>query len=72
MPRYIGERRGEMYYMCDGKWHHCRDNGRCFNTLEDAKRDFDNVCPSYGGAGCGALFIFLIGVLFLKLAAVII
>jgi hypothetical protein len=70
MPRYFGERRGEMYYRRDGKWHHCRDNGRCFDTLEDARRDFDKVCPKAPGAAfLGALFIFLVGVLFLKLAA---
>lgn len=69
MPRYIGERHREMYYQRDGKWHHLRDNGRCFDTLEDARRDFDNVCPSLGGVGCGALLIFLVGVLLLKMAA---
>lgn len=45
MPRYIGERRGEIYYQRDGKWHHCRDNGRCFDSLESAQRDFNKVCP---------------------------
>ena len=43
---------------------------RCFDTLDDAKRDFDKVCPKAPGAAfLGALFIFLVGVLFLKLAA---
>lgn len=70
MARHIGERRGEMYYQRDGKWHHCRDNGRCFNSLEAAQRDFDKVCPKApGDAFLGALFIFLVAVLFMKLAA---
>ncbi len=68
MARYIGERRGEMYYQRDGKWHHCRDNGRCFDSLEAAQRDFDKVCPKApGDAFFGALFIFLVVVLFMKL-----
>ena len=71
MARYIGERRGEMYYQRDGKWHHCRDNGRCFDSLEAAQRDFDKVYPKAPlvDAFFGALFIFLVCVLFLKLAA---
>ena len=70
MARYIGERRGEMYYQRDGKWHHCRDNGRCFDSSEDAQRDFDKVCPKApGDAFFGALFIFLVCSLVLKLAA---
>lgn len=68
MARYIGERRGEMYYQRDGKWHHCRDNGRCFDSLEAAQRDFDKVCPkAHGDAFLGALFIFLVASLFMKL-----
>lgn len=70
MPRYIGELRGEMYYRRDGKWHHCRDNGRCFDSLDAAQRDFGKVCPKApGDAFFGALFIFLVCILFLKLAA---
>lgn len=71
MARYIGERRGEMYYQRDGKWHHCRDNGRCFNTIEDAKRDFDKVYPKNPIVDTifGGLFVFLVVCLFLKFAA---
>ena len=71
MPRYFGERRGEMYYQRDGKWHHCRDNGRCFDTLEDARRDFDKVFPKNNIAETllAGLFIFLLACFFLKLAA---
>lgn len=69
MPRYIGERHREMYYQRDGKWHHLRDNGRCFDTLEDARRDFDKVFPKApGDAFFGALFNFLVAVVFLRLA----
>lgn len=71
MARYIGERRGEMYYQRDGKWHHCRDNGRCFDSLEAAQRDFDKVFPKAPlvDSFFGALFIFLVVVLFMKIAA---
>ena len=70
MPRYFGERRGEMYYQRDGKWHHCRDNGRCFDTLEDAQQDFDKVYPKHNIAETlsAGLFIFLLIILFLKFA----
>ena len=70
MARYIGERRGEMYYQRDGKWHHCRDNGRCFNSIEAAKEDFNKVYPKniIGDTLFGGLFVFLVIILFLKLA----
>lgn len=67
MPRYIGERRGEMYYRRDGKWHHCLDNGRCFNSVESARRDFNEVYrepPGYSFASL--LFAFLIISLFMQ------
>jgi hypothetical protein len=70
MPKYFGERRGELYYQRDGKWHHCRDNGRSFDTLEDARRDFDKVYPKnyIGDTLLGGLFVFLVIILFLKFA----
>lgn len=73
MPRYFGERRGEMYYQRDGKWHHCRDNGRSFDTLEEAQRDFDKEYPkdNIGDAVLGGMFIFLLTILVLKFAAAI-
>jgi hypothetical protein len=60
-----------MYYQRDGKWHHCRDKGRCFDTLEDARRDFDKVFPKNNIAETllAGLFIFLLACFFLKLAA---
>jgi hypothetical protein len=68
MPRYIGERRGEMYYKRDGKWHHCRDNGRCFDSMESAQRDFNKVCPKAPADDfLAVLFVFLVISLCLKL-----
>jgi len=69
MPRYIGERRGEMYYRRNGKWHHCRDNGREFDSLEDAQKDFDTNFPSWNFTDdlLGLLFAFLMTMLAVKL-----
>lgn len=71
MPKYIGERRGEMYYQRDGKWHHCRDHEHSFDTLVDAQRDFDKNYPknNIGDTLLGGLFIFLLVCLFMKFAA---
>ena len=69
MPRYIGERRGEMYYRRDGKWHHCLNNETGFDSLEDAHKDFDRIFPtcSFTDTIFGLLFAFLMTMLSLKL-----
>lgn len=43
MPRYIGEGPREMYWQDGmGKWHHACGKGKSFDTMEDAKADYDS------------------------------
>lgn len=45
MPRYYGEGPREVYWERDGKWYHLLGNGKAFDTLEAAERDYERKRP---------------------------
>lgn len=60
MPIYVGEGHGETYrQQPNGKWRHGLSNGREFDSLEEAKRDYASRHTGGGDAFSVVLFILI-------------
>lgn len=60
MPIYVGDGRHETYrQQPNGKWRHGLSNGREFDSLEEAKRDYASRNPGGGDAFSVVLFILI-------------
>ena len=60
MPIYVGEGCHETYrQQPNGKWRHGLSNGREFDSLEEAKRDYASRNPGGSVAFSVVLFILI-------------